>query len=143
MSLTLQIFWGSALLLACTILHAGMLMVAIRMLARLIHRLDGRNNTLRWTIPMMVIVIMIVAAHTIQVWIWAFALIFSGVMSDFEEAAYYAIVTYTTVGFGDVVLPESHRIFGAMASVSGLLSFGLSTASLVTLFTRLLPRGLQ
>lgn len=143
MSLPLQIFWGSSLLLACTILHAGMLMVAITMVQRLTRGLNHRNTIVQWTIPMVLIVIMIVAAHTIQVWIWAVALVVSGVMSDFEEAAYYAIVTYTTVGFGDVVLPESHRIFGAMASVSGLLSFGLSTASLVTLFTRLLPRGLR
>ena len=49
------------------------------------------------------------------------------------------LVTYTTVGYGDVIVGPDYRLFAAMAAVTGLLNFGLSTAFLVGLFGRLLP----
>ncbi|GAA6192614.1 hypothetical protein NBRC116597_25350 [Phaeobacter sp. NW0010-22] len=65
-------------------------------------------------------------------------------MPDWNSALYFSLVTYTSLGYGDIVLGPGLRIFGAFASVAGLLAFGLSTAYMVALMTRLfegkLPR---
>ena len=60
------------------------------------------------------------------------------VLQDWNSAVYFSLVSYTSLGYGDVVLGPGARIFGAFSSVTGLLSFGLSTAFLVALMTRLL-----
>jgi hypothetical protein len=142
MSISLQITAGTLLLLGCTLQHAGTLVLAGLGLRFLDARLSRLHGLVGWTIAMTISILAMVASHSVHVWVWAAGLRLLGAFAHLEEAIYYAIVTYTTVGFGDVVLPGSHRIFGSMASVSGLLSFGLSTAFLVGLFGRMLPRSL-
>ncbi|WP_122076238.1 ion channel [Pseudophaeobacter sp. EL27] len=51
---------------------------------------------------------------------------------------YFVLETYSTVGYDDLTLVKHFRIFGAMASVSGILMFGAITAFLVGFFTRTL-----
>ena len=58
-------------------------------------------------------------------------------LPDWNTALYFSLVTYTTLGYGDIVLGPDLRIFGAFASVAGLLAFGLSTAYLVALMTQI------
>ncbi len=38
------------------------------------------------------------------------------------------------IGYGDITLGHIWRLFGAMAAVNGLLTFGLSTAFLIEVF---------
>jgi hypothetical protein len=83
------------------------------------------------------VLVALIAGHTVEVWIWAVALIVLGAVPTMSESIYFSLITYTTVGYGDVVLDPDHRIFGAMAAVTGLLTFGLSTAFLVAVVTRL------
>ncbi len=75
--------------------------------------------------------------HLGQVLLWAVVLhAFAADLADWNDAVYFSLVTYTTVGYGDVTLGPEVRIFGAMASFAGILGFGMSTAFLVSLFTR-------
>ncbi|MDA8747876.1 ion channel [Litoreibacter sp.] len=82
---------------------------------------------------------LIVFAHTLQVWLWAAWFLKSGALPDIEAALYFALVSYTTLGYGDIILGEDIRIFAAFSAVTGMLTFGLSTAFLVGLIGRLLP----
>lgn len=140
MTTMMQILAGSAVLALCSILHVGILVVAIGLLRRLGERVE------HWTIISRAGTMLgtafgaVVLAHTVQVWIWAFALLIAGALESFDTAIYFALVTATTVGYGDLTLGEAYRTFGAFAGVTGLLTFGLSTAILVGLFERLLPR---
>jgi voltage-gated potassium channel Kch len=85
---------------------------------------------------------LLVLSHTVQVWIWAIVLIWLEALPNLFEAIYFSLVTYTTLGYGDVVLSDNHKIFGAMASVTGLLNFGVSTAFLVAILGKILPNHL-
>jgi hypothetical protein len=62
------------------------------------------------------------------VWIWALALRGLGIFAHLEEAVYFALVAFTTLGFGDVLLPEEWRLLAGMAATNGLLNIGLTTA---------------
>jgi len=68
---------------------------------------------------------------TLGVWIWAIALHGVGAFPTLEEAVYFSIVAFSTLGLGDVVPHSEWRIFAVMAAVNGFLSFGLLTALLV------------
>ena len=75
--------------------------------------------------------IWVLAVITVGVWVWAVALHAVGAFSTMEEAVYFSIVAFSTLGLGDVVPHAEWRIFAVMAAVNGFLSFGLLTALLV------------
>lgn len=75
--------------------------------------------------------IWVLAVITTGVWIWAFALWGLGAFATLEEAVYFSLVAFSTLGLGDVVPPPEWRVLAAMAAVNGFLSFGLLTALLV------------
>ena len=80
---------------------------------------------------------------TSAVWIWAVALKALGIFSTLEASVYFSLVAFTTLGFGDVLLPLEWRLLGGLAAANGLLLFGLMTAMLVETLreTRLRQRG--
>jgi hypothetical protein len=86
---------------------------------------------------------MIVFSHTVQVWVWAYTLLWLDAFIEFYDALYFSLVTYTTVGYGDLTLPVEFRVFGAFGGVAGILCFGISTAFLVSLVGRVLPRTIS
>lgn len=96
-----------------------------------------------WRMPTLVglIFAMVVFSHTLQVWMWASAFLWRDAFSDWSTSVYFSLVTYTTLGYGDITLGPEHRIFAAFAAVTGLLTFGLSTAFLVGLVTGILNKS--
>ena len=68
---------------------------------------------------------------TAGVWIWAIAFYALGVFITLEASVYFSLVSFTTLGFGDILLPQEWRLLSGMAAANGLLNFGLLTALLV------------
>lgn len=75
--------------------------------------------------------IWILAVLTLSIWIWALVYLWLGLFETLEPALYFAIVSFTTVGYGDVVLDANWRLLAGMTATNGLLVFGLFTAFLV------------
>lgn len=73
----------------------------------------------------------VLATITGGVWLWTAVYDLLGVFPTLEESLYFAIVTYTTLGFGDVLLPPEWRVLSGMTSANGFLNFGLMTALLI------------
>ena len=48
-------------------------------------------------------------------------------MPDLPSAFYFSAVTYTTTGYGDLVLPKEWRLVGGVEALTGILMCGLST----------------
>ncbi|WP_170338490.1 ion channel [Ruegeria arenilitoris] len=136
MTLSQQILWGSFYLGLCFLIEIGLLTWCTIMVRKVIDRWEGQGTFLPTAGPIALALAVIVATHTIQVWIWAIVWVMGDVLPDWNSALYFSLVTFTTLGYGDIVLGEGLRIFGAFASVTGLLAFGLSTAFMVALMTR-------
>jgi hypothetical protein len=49
---------------------------------------------------------------------------------SFSDGVYFAAVSVTSVGYGDLVLPAPWRLLGPLASINGTLMFGCSTTFL-------------
>ncbi|SLN30683.1 Ion channel [Pseudoruegeria aquimaris] len=134
-----QLVWGSAILAACAVIHVTFIVWAVPVTIHISHRVQRLRPMLRLSLLVGGSFLFLVLAHTVQVWLWAFALRHMGAIETMTDAVYFSLVTYTTLGYGDIVLDPGHRIFGAFASVTGLLTFGVSTAFLVSLMSRVLP----
>lgn len=124
-----QILLGSAILGLASAVHIVVLIAAIEILPRV----AGDEAGVRWSLIFAAFAAILVG-HTLQVWIWALTLRTIRAMSSLEDAIYFALVTSTTLGYGDITLQRKWRLFGAMAAVNGLLTFGLSTAFLLEVF---------
>jgi|SRR6056297_184433 len=135
MSVLAQITVGSLLLVVCTMIH---LWVVYRVLALF----RQRGPKIEATQPLVnfgwlcVAVLVPLFSHTLQVYLWSSALLHLGALRGYEASIYFVMVSYTTVGYGDITLDPGFRILGAMSSVTGILMFGITTAFLVALLGR-------
>jgi len=62
--------------------------------------------------------------------LWSVPYLFFGVIEGFKRALYFSMVTYTTLGYGDVVLPERWRLLGSIEAASGIIMLMLKGYSL-------------
>ena len=74
--------------------------------------------------------ILVLAASTACVWIWASVFRRLGVFSSFEQALYFSTVSFSTAGYGDIVVDKGWRIFSGNVAVNGVIAFGMFTAFL-------------
>lgn len=65
------------------------------------------------------------------VWLWSAAFFYLGAFPTMEEAVYFSLTCFTTLGLGDLLLPKEWRILSGMAAANGFLNFGLLTALLI------------
>ncbi|MVO14575.1 two pore domain potassium channel family protein [Rhodobacteraceae bacterium CY05] len=131
MSLLQQLLWGSLVLILCLILETAILLRCANALRNMSSRFGKLFMPWHTTVLISVALSYILFAHTLQVWIWSSGFVLSGALPDWNTAIYFSLVTYTTVGYGDVVVGPDLRIFAAFGAVTGLLGFGISTAFLV------------
>jgi hypothetical protein len=61
-------------------------------------------------------------------------------MPDVESSFYFSGVTYATLGYGDLLLPEEWRLFGPLEALTGTLMCGLSIAFLFAIVSRRILR---
>ena len=80
----------------------------------------------------------IIMLHMFEASIWALFYYMRELFADFETSFYYSLTCYTTMGFGDVVLPRSWRLLGGLEGISGVLLCGLSTAFLFLIISALI-----
>jgi voltage-gated potassium channel len=84
----------------------------------------------------------IVTLHGLEILLWA-SFYRSHCFPSWELAFYFSASSYSTVGYGDVVLPSTWRLLGPLESVTGVLMCGISVSVLFALVTRLLDRDTQ
>lgn len=139
MQFAVQIMFGSGFLLASALIHVASFAIGIPKLSHLATKMQRYSDTLRRAVMICAGVTIVICAHTITVWLWAAALYRTGTFADFSESFYFSMVTYTSLGYGDIVLEPSGRIFASFAAITGLLTFGISTAFLAGYLVRILP----
>ncbi|MEZ5922450.1 MAG: ion channel [Parvularculaceae bacterium] len=81
--------------------------------------------------------LVLMAAHGAEIWAWAQLFLKLGAFQTFEEAFYFSSSAYTTLGFGDVLLPDQWRLLAGTIASDGLLLFGMSAAFLLETAARL------
>lgn len=140
-----QLVIGTGLILL-TVLASAVIWAGLAfLLARLHNWLALPPHGVKIVFVLCLTLISTVGMMTISVWIWALAFLATGVFDALEPAVYFSLVAFTTLGFGDILLPPEWRLLGGLAAANGLLIFGLLTAALVESLreTRLRQRGRQ
>ncbi len=81
-------------------------------------------------------VCVIMAAHTVEVVLWASVYEWVRIAPAGSDLLYFAFVNYTTLGYGDIVPVERWRLLGPVTAMNGILLFGWSTAVIFEILRR-------
>jgi hypothetical protein len=73
----------------------------------------------------------------VEIAIWAVLFYACGEFTGLAPAFYHSAVNYTSLGYGDVVMSASWKLFGPLEAADGLLMFGVSTAMIFVVIQRL------
>jgi hypothetical protein len=92
---------------------------------------------------MLMVSLVTALVHLIQIALWALAIRMCDAALTFEDAFYCSAQNYTALGYGDVLLPGRWRLLGPLEAVNGLLLFGLSTAVMFAIMSRLIASRLH
>ncbi len=109
----------------CVTVHAIGLTAAFRWIRRSPALDDGRFWPQTWLLIR--IAGWLIVLHLIEISLWALVYAWRQAMPDLHSAFYFSAVTYTTTGYGDLVLPEAWRLVGGIEALTGILMCGLST----------------
>jgi voltage-gated potassium channel Kch len=99
-------------------------------------RMHGRRSRV---IAMISVVFGLFAVLTVEIWLWAIFHLLIGTFPDIATSLYFSTVTFSTLGYGDVLPPERWRLLAALEAVNGFLLIGWSTAYLIAASTRVGP----
>lgn len=86
---------------------------------------------------------LLIVLHMIETGIWATFYYSRSLFPDFETSLYFSVTSYTTIGFGDVVLPRAWRMLGGIEGICGVLLCGLSTAFVFAIVNAIFQMRLQ
>jgi voltage-gated potassium channel len=103
--------------------------------------LSARASSLRAAGLVVAAVAALFAGHVVQIWLWALLFLALGEFATAVDAVYFSTVSFTTVGYGDVVLSPGARLLGAIEAANGMLLFGWSTALLFEIIRRVHKEG--
>lgn len=127
---------SASILLALTVVvHAVGMMVLLRWVLRAHVQVGARFWAMSWLLIRLAWSLIVV--HLVEIAIWALFFWRERCLPDLESAFYLSGVTYTTVGYGDLVLPKEWRLLGPVEGLTGILMCGLSTGFFFAVVSRL------
>ncbi|MEN6440182.1 MAG: potassium channel family protein [Syntrophobacter sp.] len=126
---------GCALVAVTVFVHAAGLSLVLRLLPRAPAEMPTRHWSITWLL--IHVVMSLILIHLAEITVWALCYWWAGCLPNAESAVYFSGVSYTTIGFGDVVLSEPWRLLSPVEGLTGILMCGLSAGLLFALLSRI------
>ena len=123
-----------ALMAVCVAIHAAGVTSALRWVRR--HAITSQR-VWPWIWLFIRLAGWIVFLHVIEIAAWALLYGWARAMPGLQPALYFSAVTYTTTGYGDLVLPQAWQLVGAIEALTGILMCGWSTGFFFAVVSRM------
>src|ERR1044072_7878683 len=127
----------------CLLLHVAAILFMAEWLLRRREYLERSGARMRYAVVMILLFAGIMILHIIETSLWAVFYYTRSLFSDFETCLYFSLTSYTTIGYGDVLLPQRWRLLGAIEGVTGVLLCGISTAFFFAVMTAMFQIRIQ
>jgi hypothetical protein len=131
-----DVAFGGGMLLLIMVIHAAGVRAVTSYVARRTRALVARPRAWRADVLMSTSVFMLLILHLAEIVVWATSLVWGGLVPSWRAAGFFAGNTYTTVGYGNFVLPAGWEMLAPIMAMSGLFSFGWSGSVLVDIVAR-------
>lgn len=128
--MTKNLLLGLAMLVVCVAIQCFVVALLLRVLRAMKARRMLEPTLGRITLLLSAVMLIMVAGNTMQAAMWAGLYMMLGEFNDFATAFYFSVVSFTTLGYGDITMSEEHRVLGAFEAGNGVLMLGLTTSVL-------------
>jgi voltage-gated potassium channel Kch len=124
---------GLGMMVLTVMLHTVGVVYWLERMGTRIEYLQSINEHIRlfrgvWTTALALLVL-----HLLEAVLWALlymALPAHAGLKNFHDAVYFSMITFTTLGYGDVTLSEPWQVLAGAEGMVGIVVFGLTTALL-------------
>ena len=82
-------------------------------------------------------------ALLVEILLWALLFRGLGLFTTLEGSLYFSGITFTTVGYGDMTLPDCWKLLSVSEAVNGVLMAGWSAAQLISVVQRMMELRLR
>jgi hypothetical protein len=130
-----KLLFAWSLTALCVIVHAMGMTTLLRWVNHVVARMRARFWFSTWMLVRTAACIIFL--HLIEITIWGFFYAWGHGMPDLPSALYFSAVTYTTTGYGDLVLPNEWRLVGGVEALTGILMCGWSAAFFFAVVSRM------
>ena len=127
----------------CLVIHVTGIILITDTLVRRRQRIEDRTGFGYNACLLIIVFTALITLHVSETVIWAAFYSWNGLFQDFETSLYFSLSSYTTAGYGEVLLPRSWRLLGTIEAISGVLLCGLSAAFLFALVNILFRFGVH
>lgn len=130
-----NILLGTLMMLVTTLVHSIFMVITFYML-EFWSTYGRREKPPAQLTVVSATILLLFAAAFVEVAMWAGAYLAVGAINGLETSLYFSMVTFTTLGYGDIVLTEQWRLLGAIEAANGIIMFGWSTALVIAVVQR-------
>jgi voltage-gated potassium channel Kch len=138
-----ELFIALSIVAVCVVIHTAGLVLFAQLLFEREPRPERVSKMYYQTLVLIVVFAVVISLHLFEASLWAVFYYARSLFPDFETALYFSFVTYASIGFGDVVLPQRWRLLSAIEGISGVLLCGLSAAFIFAVINALFQRRMQ
>jgi len=136
----LNIALGAFMTLVTTGIHTGGMLVTISVMRKFRtlreHRLP-RNRLYAHPHRVGGLVLLMFLVSVLEVTAWAGLYLVLHAIEGLEKAVYFSMVTFTTLGYGEIVLDERWRLLASFEAANGIIMFGWTTAIVIAVVQRI------
>lgn len=137
-----EVLIAIAIVAICVVIHTTGILISAEWMVR--HSIfQGQRGITNNAVLLTLVFAIVISLHLLETALWAGFYYWQQLFEDYETSFYFSLICYTTIGFGDVVLPRRWRLLGAVEGISGLLLCGLSTAFIFAIVNALFRRRLD
>jgi Ion channel len=127
----------------CLVIHSYGLVILFEWLFTRRQAIEQQPGRSQYTLLLITAFTVIIMLHVSEAAIWAVFYYWRQLFEDYETSLYFSLGSYTTIGYGDVVLSKRWRLLGAIEGISGVLLCGLSAAFVFAIVNAIFQRRIQ
>src|SRR5262245_58283754 len=94
----------------CLLVHLVGLVMLINYVLGQRHAIEKQVTPTRSTVLLFLVFATVVVLHVLEGGLWAVFYSWNGLFPNFETSLYFSLTSYSTIGYGDVLLPPAWRV---------------------------------
>lgn len=126
-----KIVIATSVMFVCTLIHAVFMMSANQVVEKRLAQIGSARRVFYRTVLIWQLILWMFLGICIETLVWALVYLADPqitVLPDAQTAFYFSMVTFTSLGYGDIVLTGNMRVLSAIQAANGLIIFGWTTA---------------
>ena len=127
---------AALLMVITTIVHASGMLLVVRVVLLKEEKSASRKRLMHlYSVAGVVLLMFLISV--IEVLAWSMTYLWLGALEGLEKATYFSMVTFTTLGYGEIVLDEQWRLLASFEAANGIIMFGWTTAIVLAAVQRI------